>query len=196
MTQAASIGTRPSGTLAQLTGSLDLRVEPSDPVVHHLGVCLETARARPSEMMSVCVDHIVLALQAYLTCTQNIVSPHPGIARGGLAPWQLRRAQEILASRLDETVPMAELAQACNLSPGHFARAFKQATGKPPHRWLMDQRIEKATKLLVDTALPLAEIAISCGFADQSHFTRVFSRSVRSSPGAWRRFRRTASLAA
>jgi hypothetical protein len=83
LTQEASIETRPSGTLAQLTGSLDLRVETSDPVVHHLGVCLETARARPSEMMSVCVDHIVSALQAYLRCTQNIVSPHPGIARGG-----------------------------------------------------------------------------------------------------------------
>jgi AraC family transcriptional regulator len=196
LTQAASIEIRPSGTLAQLTGSLDLRVETSDPVVRHLAVCLETARARPSEMMSVCVDHIVLALQAYLRCTQNNVSPHPGIARGGLAPWQLLRAQEILASRLDETVPLAELAQACKLSPGHFARAFKQTTGKPPHHWLMDQRIEKAKNLMVDTALPLAEIAISCGFADQSHFTRVFSRSIQSSPGAWRRFRRAASLAA
>ena len=99
-------------------------------------------------------------------------------------------------SRLDETVPVAKLAQACQLSPGHFARAFKQATGKPPHQWLTDQRLEKAKKLLVDTELALAEIAISCGFADQSHFTRVFSRSVRSSPGAWRRFRWKDSLAA
>jgi transcriptional regulator GlxA family with amidase domain len=85
---------------------------------------------------------------------------------------------------------MADLARACNLSPGHFTRAFKQTTGQPPHRWLMERRIEKAKQLLTDTTLSLAEIAMACGFADQSHFTRVFSRTTHASPGAWRRYLR------
>ena len=168
----------------------------SDPVVHHLGICLNTARSRPSEMSPVCADHIASALEAYLKHTHKIVSLPPPASRGGLAPWQLRRAKEMLVSRLDEPISLAELARACKLSPSHFARAFRQTTGQPPHRWLMEQRIEKAKQLLVDSTLSLAQIAWTCGFADQSHFTRVFAQLVQSSPGQWRRHWRTGPVAA
>jgi len=167
-----------------------------DPVVHHLGICLHTARSRPSEMSPVCADHVASALEAYLKQAHNVVSLPPPAARGGLAPWQLRRAKEMLVSRLDEPISLAELARACKLSPGHFARAFRQTTGQPPHRWLMEQRTEKAKQLLVDTKLPLAQIAQMCGFADQSHFTRVFAQLVQSSPGQWRRHWRRGPVAA
>ena len=168
----------------------------NDPVVHHLGICLHTARSRPSEMSPVCADHIASALKAYLKQAHNVVSLAPPAARGGLAPWQLRRAKQILISRLDEPISLAELARACKLSPGHFSRAFRQTTGQPPHRWLMEQRVEKAKQLLVDATLPLAQIAQTCGFADQSHFTRVFAQLADSSPGQWRRQWRTAPVAA
>src|SRR5260370_40973102 len=68
----------------------------SDPVVHHLGICLNTARSRPSEMSPVCADHIASALDAYLKQAHNVVSLPPPAARGGLAPWQLRRAKRTL----------------------------------------------------------------------------------------------------
>ncbi|TMK09262.1 MAG: helix-turn-helix transcriptional regulator [Alphaproteobacteria bacterium] len=168
----------------------------SDPVVHHLGLCLHTARSRPSEMSPVCADHVASALQAYLKQAHNIVSLPPRAARGGLAPWQLRRAKEMLVSRLDEPISLPELARACKLSPGHFARAFRKMTGQPPHRWLMEQRIEKAKQLLVDSTLSLVQIALTCGFADQSHFTRVFAQLVQSSPGQWRRHWRSGPAAA
>jgi AraC family transcriptional regulator len=168
----------------------------NDPVVHHLGICLNTARSRPSEMSPVCADHIASALEAYLKQAHNVVSLPPSAARGGLAPWQLRRAKEMLISRLDEPISLAELARACKLSPSHFARAFRQTTGQPPHRWLMEQRIEKAKQLLVDSTLSLAQIAWTCGFADQSHFTRVFAQLVQSSPGQWRRHWRSGPVAA
>jgi AraC family transcriptional regulator len=109
------------------------------------------------------------------------------VVRGGLAPWQMRRTAQVLNERLDSKVTLARLAAECGLSVAHFSRAFKQATGRPPHRWLVEQRVEHAKRLLVTSALPLAEIAAICGFADQSHFTRVFSRLVGSGPGAWRR---------
>jgi AraC family transcriptional regulator len=101
----------------------------------------------------------------------------------------------MMRSRLDEAVPVAELARALSLSPGHFARAFKQTTGQAPHRWLMEQRIGKAKQLLIGTTLSLGEIALACGFADQSHFTRVFSRVTHFSPGAWRRYKRSNPIA-
>src|SRR6266511_2810561 len=74
----------------------------NDPVVHHLVICLHTARSRPSEMSPVCADHIASALEAYLKQAHNVVSLPPPAARGGLAPWQLQRAKQILISRLDE----------------------------------------------------------------------------------------------
>jgi AraC-like DNA-binding protein len=85
---------------------------------------------------------------------------------------------------------LAELASLCGLSVSHFARAFKQGTGTPPHRWLISKRVERAQKLLVASDAPISEIAQTCGFADQSHLTRVFTRAVGASPGVWRRERK------
>ena len=65
--------------------------------------------------------------------------------------------------------------------------AFKQITGMPPHRWLLMQRVTRAKDLLRGTITPIAEIALTCGFSDQSHLTRVFSKTFGISPGAWRR---------
>ena len=201
MTDSASIEITQSTSLVEWRRidpiiGFDRSAVASDPVVHHLGLCLDTARSRPSEMSPVCADHIASALEAYLRQAHNIVSLPPPAVRGGLAPWQLRQAKQILISRLDEPISLAELARACKLSPGHFARAFRQTTGQPPHRWLMVQRIEKAKQLLVDSTLSLAQIAQKCGFADQSHFTRIFAQLVQSSPGQWRRHWRRGPVAA
>lgn len=106
---------------------------------------------------------------------------------GGLTPRQLARAKELMRSRLGSDVSLTELANECRLSASHFARAFRQSTGVPPHRWLQQRRIERAMAMLRNGERTLAEVACECGFADQSHFTRVFSRSVGTSPGRWRR---------
>ena len=82
---------------------------------------------------------------------------------------------------------MQGIAAEFDLSASHFARAFPISTGLPPHQWLLRQRIETAKQLMNDRDLPLSEIAISAGFANQSHFTRVFSAVVGVSPGTWRR---------
>ena len=63
--------------------------------------------------------------------------------------------------------------------------------GKTPHQFLTQQRVEKAQDLLAFSTLTISEIAAACGFADQSHFTRVFSRAVGIAPGIWRRSRRS-----
>ena len=107
-----------------------------------------------------------------------------------LAPWQERRAKELIDARLGSEVRLAELAHECELSPGHFARAFKRTTRKSPYRWLLERRIERSQQLLRTSGLPVAEIALKCGFADQSHFTRVFTQTAGMSPRAWQRAHR------
>jgi AraC-like DNA-binding protein len=107
--------------------------------------------------------------------------------RGSLAPWQVRRAEEILRDNLHDNVPLAEVAKACRLSPSYFSRAFKASTGQSPHGWIMALRVETARDLLQDSETPLAHVADMCGFADQSHLTRMFGRVFGRSPAAWRR---------
>ena len=104
-----------------------------------------------------------------------------------LAPWQLKRVTAFIHANLAETLQLCDLAALSGLSPSHFGRAFKGSTGLPPHRWHLNQRIERARAMLADAEASLADVACATGFADQSHFTRVFSRTVGMSPGAWRR---------
>ena len=88
-----------------------------------------------------------------------------------------------LATRLS----IADVARKCRLTQSYFAKAFRRTTGMSPHQNLTDLRVQEAKSLLLSSTLPPAGIAIICGFGDQSYFTRVFSRSAGTSPGAWRR---------
>jgi AraC-like DNA-binding protein len=118
---------------------------------------------------------------------------------GGLAPWQVELASRRLLRDLCADFPVGELARLCGLSRSYFTKAFKVSTGLPPHRWLMRNRIGQAREMLERTDERISLIASSCGFADQSHLTRLFHATVGSSPAAWRRERRAAiapSLAA
>jgi len=106
---------------------------------------------------------------------------------GGLAGWQVRLACELIQENLDGELTVTAMARACGLSRSYFVRAFSISTGLPPHQWLLFARVERAKELLRKTRQPLAEVAQSCGFVDQSHFTRVFSQVTGHSPGRWQR---------
>ncbi len=109
---------------------------------------------------------------------------------GGLAPWQGALAARLLLRDLSGDPRVAELARCCGLSRSYFIKAFKVSMGLPPHRWLMRRRIQRAQELLERGDDSLSAIAASCGFADQSHFTRIFHAAVGTSPAAWRRERK------
>nr|WP_279236740.1 helix-turn-helix transcriptional regulator [Dyella sp. RRB7] len=84
-------------------------------------------------------------------------------------------------------ISLQQVSAACRLSPSAFVRAFKKSLGITPHQWLLSRRIEYADDLLSDGSLSLVEVALAAGFGDQSHFTRIFTRRVGVSPGAYRR---------
>jgi AraC family transcriptional regulator len=106
--------------------------------------------------------------------------------KGGLSPRHLRRACDFIVEHLGDDICLDDLAELTGLSCKHFVRAFKQSTGLPPHQYLMLQRIEAAKRRLVDDTASLADIALGCGFADQSHFTATFRKTVGVPPGTWR----------
>lgn len=162
-----------------------------DPVVTGLCGALAPAFGDPEALAPLAIDHIGLAIATHLMHAYG-GRRRAGIAPGGLAPYQERRAKELLAARLGGDLTVAEIAEACGLSRSHFTRAFRASTGLTPHAWLQRHRIERARDLLRQSAAPLPEIAVALGFADQSHFTRVFSRLVGESPAAWRRRRSAA----
>ncbi len=111
----------------------------------------------------------------------------PAARVGGLSGWQLRRVTDFMTEHAAEDLALEELAALVSLSAKHFARAFRQSTGVPPHRWLIERRIDRAKALLAEGDLNLAETALACGFADQSHFTAAFRKLVGMTPGSYRR---------
>ncbi|MGH6911086.1 MAG: helix-turn-helix domain-containing protein [Phenylobacterium sp.] len=157
-----------------------------DFTIHHLGQAILPAFRHPEQASRLFVDYVTLAVCTHVAHAYGGLRD-AGERRGRLAPWQERLATDILVANLDGEVSHAEIARACGLSPGHFARAFRITMGLPPHRWLLERRIDKAKDLLRETDEPLSEVALRCGFADQSHFTRTFTTAAGAPPGAWRR---------
>jgi AraC family transcriptional regulator len=108
----------------------------------------------------------------------------------GLAPTKLARVLSFIDEHLGEPLPIVRLASVVCMSPFHFARLFKRATGQPPHGYLTARRVERAKELLRNDGLPLVHIAFSVGFQTQGHFTEVFHRYAGLTP---RRFRLSAT---
>jgi AraC family transcriptional regulator len=163
-----------------------------DPVMHGLATALLDPVEQANERSALFVDHIALAFHAHITDVYGNSAARAHPVSGGLSPGQLRRALDFMVARLGDDPTIAQLAQECGLSSGYFARAFRRTMGAAPHQWLMKKRIERAQELLL-TGLGLADVAVGCGFVDQSHFTRVFAKLKGCTPGQWRRTNRPGS---
>jgi AraC family transcriptional regulator len=164
-----------------------------DEVVFGLARALLPSLEHPQKAHPLFLEQINLAMLAHLTHAYGGVHL-PRCKKGVLAVWQEKRAVEFLVAHVNEPFSIVELAAACQLSRSYFIKAFKESFGRPPHRWLIEYRIARAKDLLCGD-MPLAEIAVACGFADQSHMTRVFSDVVGISPGRYRRGARITRLA-
>ena len=168
-------------------------VQHTDETMLSLARALHPVLARPECATALFTDHVFLAMVTHLAGTYGGLHSRD-IGETGARGRMLTRLQESrVTSRLLDDIArdtsLSELAALCGLSRSYFVRAFKQITGIPPHRWLLAQRVKRAQELLRGSKLPIIEIAAACGFADQSHLTRVFSRALGISPAAWRRQR-------
>ena len=120
-------------------------------------------------------------------------STHAGLAamqstlyRGGVSPRALHRVREFIEEHLDDNISIQALATIAGLSKYYFARAFKQSQGITPHDYVVQRRVRRVQELLASTDLPLSEIAVAVGFADQSHCARRFREHVGMTPSKYR----------
>jgi len=158
----------------------------SDDVLVGLSIAAAAALRAPCAVNKLLLSHIFAAAATRL------------VFRGGIDPADLAgsseslqylvaRAKDFMASNLESEVSLAEVAAACGVSLPYLSRAFRKSTGTSPYRWLMQERINRAKGFLSIPGNTLVGVALTCGFANQSHFTRCFSQVVGISPGRWRR---------
>jgi len=156
------------------------------PRVAHLMGMIEGELRRASLGSRLMIDELLRAI-AGLLVSDDALPPAEPSTRIYLSPPKLKRVIEFIEANLHESIGLDDLAQAAGLSANHFLRVFKLATGETPYHFLRARRLERARRLLAEGPMPLAELALECGFANQAHFTAAFSREVGISPGRYRR---------
>jgi AraC family transcriptional regulator len=139
--------------------------------------------SRPyAEALSLVLMHELIRLER---TTSTAARP----LRGGLPVWQQKRVAKFIEEHLAEEIPLASLAKLVDLSLYHFARAFKQSFGAPPHRYHLARRMDRARSLLQRPALSVTQIGIRIGFRETSSFTRAFRKFTGLTPTEYRRQR-------
>lgn len=131
-------------------------------------------------------ESLANALAVYLIRRYAVRPPHERATQGGLPTYRLRRVLEHIEANLASDLRLGDLAQIASMSPHYFGELFRQSMGMTPHQYLAAQRIERAKQLLRSTSLTPSEVALTTGFADQSHFTKVFRRIAGTTPGRFR----------
>ncbi|MCX5497151.1 AraC family transcriptional regulator [Kaistia dalseonensis] len=161
---------------------------PTDPVTRHLACALAETASRPDGTDSMLSEQIGIA---FAVSTVRLLTSGATIATTdrapALSPQRLRRVSDYVDARLGETdLSISDLAAVANLSPFHFSRAFKGATGKTPHQFVTERRIEQAKAMMPNRECGLSEIAYAVGFSNQAHFSTVFRRVTGTTPKTYR----------
>ncbi|NLS06975.1 helix-turn-helix transcriptional regulator [Rhizobium sp. P32RR-XVIII] len=159
-----------------------------DPIVTSLAQALVPALVRRVPADTLFIEHMMLALQAHVLSCYGGINVQAN-RRHGLSNRQLNTATSYLAANTGRDVRVAEVAAHCGLSLSYFIKAFREATGRTPHRWLLEYRAQRSLDMLLGDQ-SIAEIAAACDFADQAHFSRVFKQIYGATPGGWRHQRK------
>jgi AraC-like DNA-binding protein len=186
----------PKAAFREVAAQLDLpavetfRCSPAAPAVDHvvyaLGRSLLPILSESADAGREFAEHVLRAVTIHVLQTYGDATlPAESEAVLGLEAAQLALAKRMLSAPL-ERVMVGAVAAACGLSASHFSRLFLRSTGLTPHRWQTQSRIEHSKELLRTSGKTLTEVAAACGFADQSHFSRVFRSIVGATPGDFR----------
>lgn len=168
-------------------GDYRLAVLEDDLVVAQITKSVLPFLGRSDELSVMALDRFSLILGAHLLQQYGVLQKAARPPQGGLAPWQKRRACELLHENMHGQIRLSEIARECGLSVSHFARSFKSSFGISTHHWLMQHRVDHAKQLMIQTRMSLIDIASQSGFNDQAAFTRTFHQLAGVSPGRWRR---------
>lgn len=184
----------PKGDLQKIAADLDAaEVEAwassrHDRLSQLITICANELRA-PGFASDLMIEGLIRAIGAALVSRNNEPLNHAE-NRIYLSPARLARVIDYIESRLDHEIHLGDLANVAGLSPFHFSRVFKLATGETPYHFVALRRLDRARAMLMSGEVPLAELALACGFASQSHFTAAFTKAVGMPPGRYRRQRK------
>jgi AraC family transcriptional regulator len=159
-----------------------------DPLIEQIARAVRAEMVNPSPVGRILSETLAAALGArILRQHSNLDSAAVALpaARGALDTRRLRRVKDYIEAHLGADLTIETLADEACLSPFHFARAFKAATGMAPHGYLTARRHAKAKSWIVE-GLPLAEIAYRLGISSQAYFTKWFKRLGGATPGTYR----------
>lgn len=166
--------------------ALATRRSASDPAIAYYARCFLSELANDSANGLLYAETLAIGYTLHLLGSYAVAGRKAPAPRGKLNSFQLRSVIEHIQSNLDASLSLLALAERAHVSPFHFARQFRATVGIPPHQFILRQRIQKSLALLRGRRLPLAQIAVECGFHDQAHFTRAFRRAMGTTPAAHR----------
>jgi len=157
-----------------------------DPALERLGQALAVSQSEDAALGKVFTDSVSLAIVSRVIARHFTVTGRQTREASALPAWRLSRAIEFVEAHLAEPIGLADIANSTGLTRMHFASQFRRATGMRPHDYLLRRRIEHAQTLLRETKYNVLDVALSCGFRSQAHFTTVFKRIVGETPYCWR----------
>lgn len=154
-------------------GNVELRATHAvvDPQALQLAQLLKAELARNEPPNELYIDSLITLFGVHVLRHYSSAGKAPARAAEGLSAVVARKVREYLEERFRHKVTVAELAAVCGLSPGYFIQSFTKTFKMPPHRYLIDRRLALAEKLLVESDLKIAEVALLSGFSSQSHLT-------------------------
>jgi AraC family transcriptional regulator len=163
-----------------------------DPLIERLILGIGDVLRDDDPTATMYVDYLARAVAARLVQQHSSASSstHRGDCPTTMAKGRLGKAIDFMEANLDQSIGLLAISDAAGLSPSHFARQFRASVGQAPHQHLMQRRVEQAKRRLGETNAGIAEIAITCGFANQEHLSRLFKRACGTTPAAYRKARR------
>ncbi|MGC1309448.1 MAG: AraC family transcriptional regulator, partial [Phormidesmis sp.] len=159
----------------------------NDPVIQQLAIALKL------EIQTGCLsgrlygESLGTALAARLALNYAVSKPSLEFKSNGLPRSQLARVIDYMKANLTQDLSILDLATLTGMSKSHFSRSFKQSVGIPPYQYLMQQRVEQAKQLLEKQSIAISTIALDCGFANQTHLTKVFRQMTGMTPRAYQK---------
>ncbi len=165
---------------------IEHRVLFADPTILHVTQLFKSEVLNGGLAGKLYTESLTNLLAVHLLRNYSGLETQPTLANGPLDVLKLNQLKDFIEEQLAEELTIADMATVVHMSQFHFARAFKTATGQPPHRYVPHQRIERAKVLLSVTRLPVAEVAYRVGFSNKSHFIAQFRKTTGTTPNAYR----------
>lgn len=157
-----------------------------DPALTHLLLAVRDVLADGHPANNCYVEHLAAAIAARLI-RRHSSSPSAAPQARAVTARDIAPAIDFMRANLHRSITLADIAAVTSCGPVQLTRRFRQILGKPPHQYLIQLRVEAARRLLSGSRLPVAEIALECGFASQEHLTHLFRRATGITPAAFRR---------